>query len=97
MKKLEDFIKQTQSELFSELIKTYSGKAMYSKNNFILVKGFAPIMLVAHLDTVHKEPVRDICTSSDGNILMSPQGIGGDDRCGVYGAKITCIVFRFSL
>lgn len=41
-------------------------------------------MLVAHLDTVHEKPVRDICTSSDGNILMSPQGIGGDDRCGVY-------------
>ena len=84
MKKLEDFIKQTQSQLFSELLKIYSGKAMYSKDNFILVKGVAPIMLVAHLDTVHKQPVKDICTSADGNILMSPQGIGGDDRCGVY-------------
>ena len=84
MKTLEDFIKPSQSELFSELLKTYSGKAMYSKNNFILVKGDAPIMLVAHLDTVHKQPVKDICTSADGNILMSPQGIGGDDRCGVY-------------
>lgn len=84
MKKLEDFIKQTQSKLFAELLKTYSGKAIYSKDNFILVKGEAPIMLVAHLDTVHKKPVRDICFSSDGNILMSPQGVGGDDRCGVY-------------
>ncbi|MBR1419562.1 MAG: hypothetical protein IJ575_00670 [Selenomonadaceae bacterium] len=41
-------------------------------------------MLVAHLDTVHEKPVRDICVSADGNILMSPQGIGGDDRCGVF-------------
>ena len=41
-------------------------------------------MLVAHLDTVHEESVRDICTTADGNILMSPQGIGGDDRCGVF-------------
>ena len=41
-------------------------------------------MLVAHLDTVHDEPVRDICVSADGNILMSPQGIGGDDRCGCF-------------
>ena len=57
---------------------------MYSKGNFILVKGVAPILLVAHLDTVHEEPVKEICTSEDGNILMSPQGIGGDDRCGVF-------------
>ena len=41
-------------------------------------------MLVAHLDTVHSQRVHDICKSDDGNILMSPQGIGGDDRCGVF-------------
>ena len=40
-------------------------------------------MLVAHLDTVHEDPVKTICASEDYNILMSPQGIGGDDRCGV--------------
>ena len=84
MKKLVEFLKPTQSELFCSLLNTYKGKAIYSKDNFILVKGVAPILLVAHLDTVHKKPVRDICFSSDGNILMSPQGIGGDDRCGVY-------------
>ena len=84
MKKLVDFLKPTQSELFSSLLNTYKSKAIYSKDNFILIKGVAPILLVAHLDTVHKKPVSDICTSADGNILMSPQGIGGDDRCGVY-------------
>ena len=41
-------------------------------------------MLLAHLDTVHEKPVKHICMSFDKNILMSPQGIGGDDRCGVY-------------
>ena len=41
-------------------------------------------MLVAHLDTVHEQSVRDICLSADRNILMSPQGIGGDDRCGCF-------------
>lgn len=49
-----------------------------------MVKGEATILLVAHLDTVHREKVKVICYSDDGNILMSPQGIGGDDRCGVY-------------
>lgn len=84
MKKLEEFLTPTQTQLFKNLCKMYHGKSLYVKGKFILVKGTAPILLVAHLDTVHKQPVRDICTSADGNILMSPQGIGGDDRCGVY-------------
>jgi hypothetical protein len=41
-------------------------------------------MLVAHLDTVHKQLPSIICYSMDGDYMMSPQGIGGDDRCGVY-------------
>lgn len=41
-------------------------------------------MLVAHLDTVHKKLPSFICYSKDGNYMMSPDGIGGDDRCGVY-------------
>ena len=81
--KLEEFLTPTQEELFKKLSGMYT-EAVGIDGSFILVKGESPIVLVAHLDTVHKEPVRDICTSSDGNILMSPQGIGGDDRCGVY-------------
>lgn len=46
--------------------------------------GSVPVLLVAHLDTVHQKPVEIICYSQDGGILMSPQGIGGDDRAGVY-------------
>lgn len=84
MKTLEEFLTPTQTQLFKNLCEMCHGKSLYVKGKFILVKGTAPILLVAHLDTVHKEPVRDICTSADGNILMSPQGIGGDDRCGVY-------------
>lgn len=84
MKVLEDFLKPTQSQLFQQLAKMYQGKALSAKGKFLLVKGEAPVMLVAHLDTVHEAPVRIICTSQQGNILMSPQGIGGDDRCGVY-------------
>ena len=84
MKTLEEFLRPTQNELFNRLCDMYRGNILYVKGKFILVKGVAPIMLVAHLDTVHNSPVHDICTSADGNILMSPQGIGGDDRCGVY-------------
>lgn len=81
---LEEFIYPTQHKLFKKLCRMHAGNILLSKGNFILVKGTAPVMLAAHLDTVHEQPVRDICRSADNNILMSPQGIGGDDRCGVY-------------
>lgn len=84
MRKLEDFLKPTQKELFDMLCKMYKGCAAVCKRYYILVRGAAPALLVAHLDTVHSSPAREICISQDGNVLMSPQGIGGDDRCGVY-------------
>lgn len=93
MKTLESYLIPTENELFAILENMY-GKhiSVKSKKNYILVKGKAPILLVAHLDTVHKEPVKDICMTEDRNILMSPQGIGGDDRCGVY--AITSIWYK---
>lgn len=84
MKNLEDFLRPTQNQLFKRLVKKFKSKTLISKGNFILIHGQAPVMLVAHLDTVHEESVKDICVSADRNILMSPQGIGGDDRCGVF-------------
>ena len=81
---LEDFLVPSQKKLFKRLCKKFKGNTLISKGNFILVGGQAPVMLVSHLDTVHSQRVHDICKSDDGNILMSPQGIGGDDRCGVY-------------
>ena len=93
MKNLEDFLRPSQKQLFKRLSKKFKGKTLISKGNFILVKGVAPVMLVAHLDTVHEQPVRDICLSADKNILMSPQGIGGDDRCGVFAL---CKIYRLS-
>ena len=87
--KLEDFLTPKQDELFDQIRGMYHGKCILRKGSYILVKGEAPVLLVAHMDTVHKVPVRDICVSKDGDILMSPQGIGGDDRCGVY-ALVSC-------
>ena len=84
MKKIEQFVKLTQSELFEALLKEIPGRKVGVKNSYFVVHGEAPVMLVAHMDTVHKERVEVICRSADGNIIMSPQGIGGDDRCGVY-------------
>ena len=93
MKNLEDFLRPTQKQLFKRLAKKFKGKTLISKGNFILVHGKAPVMLVAHLDTVHEQHVKNICLSADKNILMSPQGIGGDDRCGVFAL---CKIYRLS-
>ena len=60
------------------------GYKIHNEKKFLYAEGNAPYMLVAHLDTVHKQPPSIICYSKDGNYMMSPQGIGGDDRCGVY-------------
>ena len=76
-------LKTTQKSLFKYISGLFP-EAVVKAKQYILVIGDAPVMLVAHLDTVHKEKVKNICRSDDGNILMSPQGIGGDDRCGVY-------------
>lgn len=84
MNRLEDYVVLSQQELFSKLRRMFKSTAVYSKDGYILVPGEAPIMLLAHLDTVHRERVKQICKTENGVILMSPQGIGGDDRCGVY-------------
>ena len=81
--KLHTILKHTQESLFDALLSKYQN-AIFADNEYILVPGDIPLMLVAHLDTVHSEPPKTICSTEGGRILMSPQGIGGDDRCGVY-------------
>ena len=66
MNLLEDFLKPTQAQLFQQVQARYDGRHICRKGKFLLVQGDAPILLVAHLDTVHKEPVRDICMSQNG-------------------------------
>lgn len=64
-------------------------KTIISKDGYLYAKGNTPIMLLAHMDTVHKHPVSTI-SITENNEITSPEGIGGDDRCGVY-AIIRCV------
>lgn len=82
----EEIVRKPQQALKKVLMSelTHMGYRTKTKKGFIYAKGSLPVMLVAHMDTVHKEPVKTICYSKDGNIVMSPEGIGGDDRAGVY-------------
>lgn len=83
--KFVDILKSTQPSLKKKLntfLKT-KGYNPIKKYGYLYAKGEIPVMVVAHMDTVHDESVKDICYSETG-IIMSPQGIGGDDRCGIY-------------
>ena len=84
--RLDTILRKTQAELKAALIPELKslGYSVRVSKGFIYARGTLPVLLVAHLDTVHPKPVQRICTSNDGNILMSPEGIGGDDRAGVY-------------
>ena len=82
----ETVLRLRQPELKKALREELSemGFVPTSKKGFLYAPGQVPVLLVAHLDTVHAEPPDIICYSKDGRYLMSPQGIGGDDRAGVY-------------
>ncbi len=51
---------------------------------YVYSPGTLPVMLVAHVDTVHNTtPCRDLYYDSSKEILWSPDGLGADDRAGV--------------
>ena len=65
-----------------------NGFTSVSRDGYLYAAGSVPVLLVAHLDTVHREPVRDICYNADRTVAMSPQGIGGDDDWLRGGAQV---------
>ena len=62
----------------------------YTKDNVITTKEFIyavgniPIALVAHMDTVFKTPPEDIYYDKEKNVMWSPDGLGADDRAGIF-------------
>lgn len=85
---MKDFIKvckQTQKNLknmLAQFLKN-NGYAPIVGDGFIYAPGVEPVCVTAHMDTVHKETVKDVVIEN-GDTISSPQGIGGDDRCGIY-------------
>ena len=84
----EKIYRKTDVQL-KEYLNSYLKSNGYGKGTrkiekeYLFARGTHPVLLVAHLDTVHKELPKVICYSNDGDYVMSPQGIGGDDRNGV--------------
>lgn len=59
-------------------------KDITNGDGFVYAQGEFPVLLVAHLDTVHDLLPSTIWYVEGRDAVSSPQGIGGDDRCGVY-------------
>lgn len=85
MMSFEEILKKRQKDL-KQALKNELQSMNYmpvSQNGFLYAPGTVPVLLVAHLYTVHQRLPNIICYSKDGRYAMSPQGIGGDDRAGV--------------
>ena len=82
---LDDLLKMGEDELQSYLAKKMllDGRGVGVDTGFVYSAGKIPILLVAHMDTVHRS-TPTVCKSEDGEIYMAPEGIGGDDRAGIY-------------
>jgi len=83
--------KKLKQYLCGEMKKIYGKENTIIGDGFIYCKGDIPVLLTAHMDTVHKELIKDfyedVQTDKNGkatHVISSPQGIGGDDRCGIY-------------
>lgn len=83
----ERIVRKSQKELKEWLaitLKEYGYTKQINKDGYLYLPGEIPVMLIAHMDTVHTNNVKTVCWSKDYDTVMSPEGIGGDDRSGVY-------------
>ena len=82
-RRFENLCTKSQAELKKQLsfeLRLF-GKVR-TGDGWVYKEGEIPILLVAHMDTVHKELVSHVIYTH--GACCSPQGIGGDDRCGIY-------------
>lgn len=67
-----------------QMTEYYGEENVIKDDKWLYCKGNVPITLCSHLDTVHKSLPETVWYEPELQIIKSPQGIGGDDRCGVY-------------
>ena len=85
---MKNILECTQAELKScasdFLIGHYGKDKIIETHEYIVAEGDIPVAIVAHMDTVHRLPVKELFYDKDSNVMWSPQGIGADDRAGIY-------------
>lgn len=86
-KLFKKIVSLSQKELkagLEQIVKNVYKEKTIITNDYIVGIGDIPIALVAHMDTVFNVPVKDLYYDRQQNVLWSPQGLGADDRAGVF-------------
>lgn len=83
---LEQLCGLTQGSIHATMIKYLKSKyeKVISTKDYTYAIGDIPIALVAHMDTVFKYPANEVFYDRQKNVIFSPQGLGADDRAGVF-------------
>lgn len=86
VKSIEQFFQLKQETLLKLMYKYLKSKydTVYCTKEYIMAIGDIPVALVAHLDTVFHNSPEDIFYDRIKNVMWSPDGLGADDRAGVY-------------
>jgi len=91
IKKFGKLCYKTQGEMKSYLCGFLASNhyKVISEDGFIYAKGDIPVLVTAHMDTVHKKQCNmyTIHNYKGMHRIQSSDGIGGDDRCGIYMIK----------
>ena len=86
LKTFEQIVGLKQNALkrvMSSFLKKHYPKVIETKD-YIFCEGTIPIGLVAHMDTVFDKPAKEVFFDQKRNVMWSPQGLGADDRAGVF-------------
>ena len=85
-KLFERLVSLSQKELkkaMSQYLKAKYDNVIFTKDYLVAI-GDIPVALVAHLDTVYRTPVSNLYYDQRKGVLWSPDGLGADDRAGVF-------------
>lgn len=86
MKSFEQLVKLKQLTIKKVMSKYLKDKydQVIETPEYIMAIGNIPVALVAHMDTVFKQPPNEIFYDRQKNVIWSPEGLGADDRAGIY-------------
>lgn len=66
------------------LLQYYPESKVIANENYIYASGDINVGLVSHADTVHYYLPDEVFIDKDKGVMWSPQGLGADDRAGLY-------------
>lgn len=85
-KTFEQFVRMPQATLKKVMARWLRDKyeQVVETEDYIYAIGTIPVALAAHMDTVFSTPVEDLFYDTRKNVMWSPEGLGADDRAGVF-------------